>query len=151
VAVDPAIAGRTYPPGEVYEVAREVLRAFAVATAAGGPVHPAHTDPAAARALGHADVVAPPTFAVVVAQRSDARLVDDPAAGIDFSRVVHGEQRFTHHRPIVAGDRLVAELHVDSVRRMAGNDLVTTRNEITTEDGTPVCTATSMLVVRGDA
>jgi acyl dehydratase len=149
VAVDPAITGRTYPPGEVYEVAREVLRAFAVATAAGGPVHPAHTDPAAARALGHPDVVAPPTFAVVVAQRSDARLLEDPAAGIDFSRVVHGEQRFTHHRPIVAGDRLVAELHVDSVRRMAGNDLVTTRNEITTDTGEPVCTATSMLVVRG--
>ena len=64
---------------------------------------------------------------------------------------MHGEQRFTHHRPIVAGDRLLAELHVDSVRSMAGNDLVTTRNEITTEAGEPVCTAVSMLVVRGAA
>ncbi|SDQ14942.1 MaoC family dehydratase N-terminal domain-containing protein [Quadrisphaera sp. DSM 44207] len=151
MAVDPAILGRTYPPDDVYEVGREVLRAFAEATAAGRPVHPAHVDPRAARELGHPDVVAPPTFAVVVAQRSEARLVRDPAAGIDLSRVVHGEQRFTHHRPIVAGDRLVAALHVDGVRSMGGNDLVTMRSEITAEDGEPVCTATSMLVVRGAA
>ena len=151
MAVDAAIVGRTYPPDDVYEVGREVLREFAEATAAGGRPHPAHTDVEAARELGHPDVVAPPTFAVVVAQRSDARLIADPAAGIDFSRVVHGEQRFTHHRPIVAGDRLVATLHVDSVRSMAGNDLVTTRNEIATEAGEPVCTAVSLLVVRGAA
>jgi acyl dehydratase len=149
VAVDPAILGRTYPPGPVYEVGREVLRAFAEATAAGGAPHSAHVDPAAARERGHPDVVAPPTFAVVVAQRSEERLVRDPAAGIDFARVVHGEQRFVHHRAIVAGDRLVAALHVDGVRSMGGNDLVTMRSEITTEGGDPVCTATSMLVVRG--
>ena len=76
--------------------------------------------------------------------------VEDPSSGVDFSRVVHGEQRFTHHRPAVAGDRLVAALTVQSVRRMAGNDLVTMRNDITTTDGEPVCTSTSMLVVRGE-
>ena len=149
MAVDAAIVGRTYPPDDVYEVGREVLREFAEATAAGGRPHPAHTDPAAARELGHADVVAPPTFAIVVAQRSDARLISDPAAGIDFSRVVLGEQRFTHHPPIVSGHRVDATMHVDAVRSMAGNDLVTTLNEIATEAGEPVCAAVSMLVVRG--
>src|SRR3712207_7418691 len=48
--------------------------------------HPAHHDVEAARALGHADLVAPPTFAIVVAQRADAALIADPEAGIDFSR-----------------------------------------------------------------
>ncbi|MBC3760345.1 FAS1-like dehydratase domain-containing protein [Quadrisphaera oryzae] len=139
--------GRTWPPGDTYEVTRAAIAAFAEAT---GATHPAHVDVDAARALGHADVVAPPTFLVGLAQSSDARFVEDPASGVDFSRVVHGEQRFTHHRPAVAGDRLVAALTVESVRRMAGNDLVTTRNEITTVDGEPVCTSTSMLVVRGE-
>ena len=146
--VDPSAVGRALPPAPAYEVGREALREFAEATAAGAPVHPAHTDPAAARALGHRDVIAPPTFAVVVAQRAEAAFVTDPASGVDFTRVVHGEQRFIHHRPIVAGDRLVAVVHVDAVRAMAGNELVTLRSEIGTEAGEPVCTATSMLVVR---
>jgi acyl dehydratase len=146
--------GRTYPPEGVYEVGREKIREFAEAMAgSGGPraVHPAHLDPAAARALGHADVVAPPTFAVILAQRSDARFVLDPAAGIDYSRVVHGEQRFTHHRPIRAGDRLVSTTTIDAVRSVGGNDLLTTRVDVATEDGEAVCTATSMLVARGTA
>lgn len=124
---------------------REHVRAFASAVGADDGWH---HDVAVARAAGFPDVVAPPTFAVVVAQRSDARLIEDPAAGIDFSRVVHGEQSFVHHRPIVAGDELIVTLHVDGIRTMAGNDMVTTRNEITTASGDPVCTAVSMLVVR---
>lgn len=147
MGVNASFAGREYPPEGVYEVGREKIREFAEAV---GERHPAHTDPAAARALGYPDVIAPPTFAVVVAQRSDARLVLDPEAGIDFSRVVHGEQRFVHHRPITAGDRLVATLHVDSVREAGGHAMVTTRSEIATTDGETVCTATSTIVVRGE-
>jgi acyl dehydratase len=164
--VNESFAGRVYPPTPVYEVGREKIREFAEAIGGGDPgafvdlpldplvgpehVHPAHVDPEAARALGYPDVIAPPTFAVIVAQRCDAQLVRDPEAGIDFSRVVHGEQSFTHHRPIVAGDRLVAVLHVDSVRSAGGHAMVTTRSEITTEAGEPVCTATSTIVVRGE-
>lgn len=142
--VNPDVAGRHYPPTPPYEVGREKIREFAEATGA----HPVHTDPEAARALGYPDVVAPPTFAVIVAQRCDAQLVLDPEAGIDFERVVHGEQSFIHHRPIVAGDRLVAVLHVDSVRSAGGHSMVTTRSEIATDGGEPVCTATSTIVVR---
>ena len=143
--VNASFAGRTYPPTPPYEVGREKIREFAEATGA----HPAHLDPEAARALGYPDVIAPPTFAVIVDQRCDAQLVNDPEAGIDYSRVVHGEQTFKHHRPIVAGDRLVAVLHVDGVRSAGGHAMVSTRSEITTEDGEPVCTASSTIVVRG--
>jgi acyl dehydratase len=145
--VNASFAGRSYPPTPVYEVGREKIREFAEAT---GP-HPVHTDPAAARAAGYPDVIAPPTFAVIVAQRCDAQLVRDPEAGIDYSRVVHGEQTFAHHRPIVAGDRLVAVLHVDAVRAAGGHSMVTTRSEISTEAGEAVCTASSTLVVRGES
>jgi acyl dehydratase len=144
--VNASFAGRTYPPTPPYEVGREKIREFAEVAGE----HPFHVDPEAARAAGYPDVIAPPTFAVIIAQRSDAQLVRDPEAGIDYSRVVHGEQGFTHHRPIVAGDRLVAVLHVDSVRSAGGHSMVTTRSEIATEAGEPVCTATSTLVVRGE-
>ncbi len=145
MAVDEAFAGTVYPPSSAYEVGREKIAEFAAAVGSDDPVH---RHPQAARALGHPDVIAPPTFAVVVAQRCEAQYVADPASGIDFSRVVHGEERFTHHRPIVAGDRLVATLHVDSVRVMGGHGMVTTRVEIADEAGEPVSTVTSMLVVR---
>jgi len=113
-----------------------------------GADHPAYTDPAAAQALGHPDVVAPPTFAVVIAQRAEAQYVRDPAAGVDFSRVVHADERFTHHRPIHAGDRLVTTLHVDSITERAGLAMVTTRAEIAAEDGEAVATVVSTLAVR---
>src|SRR4051794_41890250 len=99
--VNASFAGRSYPPTAPYEVGREKIREFAEAVGE----HPVHVDPEAARALGYPDVIAPPTFAVIVAQRCDAQLVRDPEAGIDYSRVLHGEQNFTHHRPIVAGGR----------------------------------------------
>ncbi len=150
MTVNQSFVGRVYPPEGVYEVGREKIREFAEAAAGTTAVHPCHTDAEVACSLGYSDVIAPPTFAVLIAQRSDARLVRDPEAGIDFSRVVHGEQRFTHHRPITAGDRLVATLHVDSIRSAGGHSMVTTRSELATEAGEAVCTASSTIVVRGE-
>lgn len=146
MGVNPDIAGRVYPPAPVYEVGREKIAEFATAI---GSADPAHFDPEAARALGHRDVIAPPTFAVIAAQRSDAAVIRDGDSGIDYSRVVHGEERFVHHRPITAGDRLVAVSHVDSVREAGGHAMVNTRVELATEDGEPVATVTSTIVVRG--
>ena len=146
MGINPEIAGRVYPPAPVYEVGREKIREFAEAVGAG---HAAHRDPQAARALGHPDVIAPPTFAVIAAQRCEAALIADRSAGIDFSRVVHGEERFVHHRPIGAGDRLVGTLVVESVKQAGGHAMVTTRVDLATEQGEPVSTVTSTLVVRG--
>jgi acyl dehydratase len=130
----------------VYEVAREKLREFADAV---GADHPLHQDADAARAAGYPDVIAPPTFAVVIAQRAEEQYVGDADAGVDFSRVVHAEERFFHHRPIHAGDRLVTVLHVDSIVERGGLSMVTTRAEIATEDGSAVARVVSTLAVRG--
>lgn len=147
MTIDPNLQDRSYPAGDTYSVGREAIRDFARAVKA---THPAHYDVDAAAALGHADLVAPATFAIIVAQRADAQLINDPAAGIDFGRVVHADQRFVHHRPIVAGDQLVAELHVDQVRAMGGGAMITTRAEISTVDGEHTATTTSSLLVRGE-
>jgi acyl dehydratase len=147
MTINPELQGRSYPAGDFYSVGRESIREFARAVKA---THPAHFDVDAARALGHADLVAPPTYAIIVAQRADARLINDPDSGIDFSRVVHAEQKFTHHRPITAGDELVAELHVDTVRAMGGGAMITTRAEISTVAGDAVATTVSAILVRGE-
>ncbi|WP_369139557.1 FAS1-like dehydratase domain-containing protein [Modestobacter versicolor] len=146
MALDAGLVGRGYPPSAVYEVGREKIAEFARAL---GDPDPVHLDPAAARAAGHPDVIAPPTFAVVLSLQAADVVVEDPDVGLDYSRVVHGEQRFTHHRPIRAGDRLVATATVDAVRTVAGNDMLTTRVDLATEDGELVCTTRSMLVARG--
>ncbi|GAA1888342.1 FAS1-like dehydratase domain-containing protein [Lapillicoccus jejuensis] len=143
--VNAAFAGRSYPPTAPYSVGRAKIREFAEAV---GSSDPLHLDPQAARAAGHRDVIAPPTFAVLIAQQCDAQLITDPEAGIDYSRVVHGEQRFAHHRPLTAGDEVVGVLHVDTVREAGGHSMVTTRTELSV-DGEAVCTATSTIVVRG--
>lgn len=145
VTVDESFAGRVYPSTGTTLVTADAVRAFARAVRA---AHPSHHDADAARAAGHADVVAPPTFAVTLAQAAEQQFVADPAAGIDFSRVVHGEEQFTHHHPIVAGDEVAAELHVDRVRVVRGNAMVTTRVELSRADGTALSTVVSMLVVR---
>ena len=147
MTINPELQGRSYPAGPAYLVGREKIREFARAVKA---THPSHYDLEAAQDLGHRDLVAPPTFAIIVAQLADAQLINDPDAGIDFSRVVHADQRFIHHRAIVAGDELVAELHVDTVRAMGGGAMITTRAEISTTDGEKTATTTSSLLVRGE-
>ena len=148
MALDQSFVGRTYPPTEPYEVGREKIREFATAI---GDANPAYHDRGAAQELGHPDVIAPPTFAVVLSMRAAQQVVFDPALGLDYSRVVHGEQRFVHRRPIRAGDRLTVEVTVDSIRSAGGNDILTTRGEVSTVEGEHVCTAYSTLVARGTA
>jgi acyl dehydratase len=142
MAVDPTAAGRVYPP-QPYEVGREKIREFADAI---GDDSPAYRDPAAARELNHADVVAPPTFAMIPVLRGFDILMDD--LGIEYSRVIHVDQRFAHVRPIQAGDRLMTTTTLDSVRSRAGSDFLGIRCEVITEGGDRVCTATSTLLVR---
>ncbi|TQJ49534.1 MaoC family dehydratase N-terminal domain-containing protein [Phycicoccus sp. SLBN-51] len=146
MSVNAEFAGRTYPPSGPYAVDAASIAAFAAAI---GSTDKVHTSTEAARAAGYRDVIAPPTFAVTLAQQCDRQLIEDPEAGIDFSRVVHGEQRFVHHRPITAGDKVLGTLTVDGVRAAGGHSMVTTRTELATTDGEPLCTSTSTIVVRG--
>ncbi|OLR90670.1 MaoC family dehydratase N-terminal domain-containing protein [Actinokineospora bangkokensis] len=145
MALDQSFAGRTYPPGPVYEVGREKIREFADAVGADDPLH---RDPAAARAAGYPDVVAPPTFTTILNLAAINEIVGDPQLGLDYDRMVHGDQSFTYHAPVVAGDRLVCTPAVESIMHRAGNDFITLRAEITTEAGEPRVTTRAQLVVR---
>ena len=144
--VDQSFIGRVYPPTRPYEVGREKIREFADAV---NDPNPVYRDKAAAQALGYSDVIAPPTFAITLTLPAGGQVIKDPEFGIDYSRVVHGEQRFVHHRPIVAGDVLQVIVTVEDIRIAAGNDIVTNRADVVTIDGEQVCTARSVIVARG--
>jgi acyl dehydratase len=142
--VNPELVGRAFPPTAPYLVGREKVREFARAVFADDPQH---LDPAAARALGYADVVAPPTFAIVVTDATLQQLLGEPDSGIVLQNVLHAEQKFRYSRPIVAGDELTARLSVTGIRAMGAAAMVTSESEITDATGAHVVTTTSILLV----
>ena len=145
--LDQSFIGRNWPPTEPYLVGREKIREFARAI---GATDAEYHDPEAARAIGYGDVVAPPTFPVVITMASSRQIIEDPELGLDYSRVVHGDQKFAYVRPVVAGDALVCVNSVDEITTRGGHDFLTTRTEVTTEGGEPVLTVWSKLVQRGE-
>lgn len=145
--VNPNVQGKRYPETESYLVGREKIREFARAVFSTNPVN---LDVFAAQAAGYTDLVAPPTFAVVIQERSLTSVISDPEAAIDFSRVVHGDQRFISNRPIVAGDELTSVLEVASVKSLGAHSMITFNTEIFDIEKKLVCTAISTLVVRGE-
>ena len=132
-----SLVGKEYPPIR-YEVGREKLREFAVAL---GETDPVYHDEQAARAAGHPDLPAVPTFPVVLSFRAGAMVNGDPELGLDYSRVVHGEQAFTYRRPVRAGDRLLATARAAAIETKGRHELLTIATRIGTEDGEPVCEA----------
>ncbi|MFF2485842.1 MaoC family dehydratase N-terminal domain-containing protein [Microbacterium sp. NPDC058062] len=142
--VNPELVGRDFPPTTPYLVGREKVREFARAVFADDPQH---TDLTAAQALGYADVVAPPTFAIVVTDATLQQLLGEPDSGIVLKNVLHAEQKFRYSRPIVAGDELTAKLSVTGIRAMGAAAMVTSESEITDAAGDHVVTTTSVLLV----
>lgn len=145
--VNPELVGRPFPATAPYLVGREKVREFARAVFADDPQH---TDLQAARALGYPDVVAPPTFAMVVQDLTLQQLLAEPDSGIALERTIHAEQRFRYTRPIVAGDELTARLSIAGVRAMGAGAMVTSEAEITDAAGEHVVTTTSVLLVGGE-
>ncbi|HZM78643.1 MAG TPA: MaoC family dehydratase N-terminal domain-containing protein [Candidatus Limnocylindrales bacterium] len=144
--LDQSYIGRTYP-FPPYLVGREKIREFATAV---GAVDPLHHDVEAAKAAGYPDVVAPPTFPIIFTMAALWEIVFDPEWGIDYGRVVHGDQRFVYERPVVAGDELVVVTYIEEIMFRSGNDFLNTRQEVRTTGGEPVATVFHKTVVRGD-
>ena len=146
MALNPEYTGRVFGPGEPYEVSRVKIADFA--DAIGEPSELCRNREAAVKA-GYPDVIAPPTFAVIIDQRSIKAVVTDPGLGLDYSMVVHGEQSFSYSRPLHAGDVVVATTTVESIKALGAMSTITTSTDVSTIDGEHVCTARSTLVERG--
>lgn len=141
--------GRRHGPTEVYEVSREKIRDYAIAT---GDTHPVYLDPEAAKELGYPDVIAPPSFAVMLFFRFGGWPLYDPDFGKQTAPVcVHRAQSTVHRRPIRPGDLLVQVTTVNDVRDVGAHEQFEMTHEIVTVDGEQVCTVTNTIVSRGTA
>jgi acyl dehydratase len=136
--------GKSYPP-TTYAVGREKVKEYAFAV---GETNPLHVDHEVARAAGHADVVAPPMFAVVYQGRSITQALFDPELAIDFAHLVHGEQAFEWHRLVVAGDELSTTLTVADISEKMEIAFYVFATESVDERGEVVCTGTWTNIVR---
>lgn len=147
MALDQSFIGRTYPPSKIYEVSRAKIGEFADAI---GDESPLSRDVDAARAAGYPDVIAPPTFLTIINLDAINAIITDPELGLDYSRMVHGDQGFRHTRPVHAGDQLEITTHVDEIFARMGNDFLNLRGEVTDAAGEHVATTRAQLVVRGE-
>lgn len=144
--LDPDYVGKRYAPTCSYLVGREKMREFA---AAFGDSNPAYRDEATANRLGYADLVAPPTFGFVLTMQVLDQAMADPDLGMDYSRVVHGEQSFVFSRPLVAGDEVLVDAFIEEIDSSGRNEFLTVRSDIHTDDGEVLVTARSVVVSRG--
>jgi acyl dehydratase len=145
---DVSYVGKALPPTDPYRVGREKIREFALAIGEGASVC---TDVEAARAAGHPDVVAPPTFTVTFTMPAIEAFLRDPEFGWDYSRMVHGDQSITLHRPIHGGDELVTTIHVDDLKTRGGSHMLTLRCEVADAGGERVATTRLLLVTAAEA
>ena len=148
MAINKDYLGRTFPATAPYEVSRVKIAEFADAI---GDPNPIYRDKAAAQKAGYPDVIAPPTFPIVVTMAASGSAIGDPGLGVNYAMVVHGEQRFEYSRPLHAGDVVTAQSTISGIREVGSITMLTTQTEIRTVDGEHVCTGFSTLVERGPA
>ncbi|MCP3730982.1 MaoC family dehydratase N-terminal domain-containing protein [Sphingomonas sp. MG17] len=108
----------------IVDVEKGFLKFFAKAT---GETDPVYFDADAARAAGHPAIPMPPTYLFSLQMSAPAKRGDAfdkvNGLGIDMGKVLHGEQGFTYHRPIYAGDRLTITTTTSDIYAKRGGAL----------------------------
>ena len=148
VTVNPELVGKRFALPEPYLVGREHVREFARAVQATSPIH---FDVDAARAAGYADLVAPATYSAVLQDRAMQLMLADELVDFKLKQIVHGDERFSFARQIVAGDELTTELEITGIRALGANAMLSAATTVTAADGIPVVTGTATLVIGGSA
>jgi acyl dehydratase len=142
-----ALKGREYQEVRLTVDRDHVLR-FADAIGEGAPVF---RDPEAARVDGHRNQVAPPTFVTTMQIMVSGQAVADPELGLDYSRVVHGEQEFEWRRPVVVGDVLTAKPRIADIYAKGPHEYLVIEADIRDATGETVVVGRSTLLSRGTA
>lgn len=148
MAINQQLTGRVYAAPQSYEVTRGKIREFATAI---GDTNAFYLDPQAAAAAGYPDVIAPPTFPIIVDMEGISQAAIDPELNLDFARVVHAAQQFRYSRPLHAGDVVSTVTRIADIKVLGRNEVITLESEITDTSGAHVVTAVNTLAVRGAA
>ncbi len=127
--LNPDSVGRTFAGVDVITVTQEEINSFAAV-------------------IGEKNTaVAPPTFSIRISLREFENILTKPEIGLDWTRLVHGDQKFEIFRPIVAGDSLTTSATIENYRIAAGNEIVTVRSDLF-NGAEKVVSSWSTLVVR---
>jgi acyl dehydratase len=127
--LNPDSVGRTFAGVDVITVTQEEINSFAAV-------------------IGEKNMsVAPPTFSIRISLREFENILTKPEIGLDWTRLVHGDQKFEIFRPIVAGDSLTTSATIESYKIAAGNEIVTVRSDLFS-GSEKVVSSWSTLVVR---
>lgn len=104
-----------------------------------------------AGAIGDDGASVPPTFATVPEILSGLdQVVADEDLGIDFIRVVHGDEEFEWGRPVRVGETLRVQTVIESIRTKGGHEFLVLRTTMRDEAGEAVVIARSTMIVRGN-
>lgn len=146
--IDRSLIGLTLEPFTV-EAEKGRLRFFARAV---GETNPIFFDEDAARAAGHPGLPLPPTFLFSMELDGPEPFAFFHRLGIDFARLLHGEQSFVHHRPAYADERLTFTAQVADIFDKKGGALefVVRETKVADTSGAPVADLTTVLVIRND-
>lgn len=133
--IDKRFVGKSYGPTK-YEIGLEKIKEFANAI---GDSNPLYLDEQAAAQGPYGQIVAPPMFAVVYAKEAVAQLLFDKEVDLNMMMLVHGEQEFEFHRPVLPREVILTEgeiVHIENkekldvisfqTRSKVGQELVTT-------------------------
>ena len=125
--MNPAAAGKTYPE-TTFAVDPERVAAF--------------------RKIFEESEGVPATFVTVAEFAAMPQIVADPELGLDFSRVLHGNQEYEFRRPLREGETLQVRSRLGSIRVRAGAAFLVVVTELVEPGGDLVCTARSALIER---
>ena len=90
--------------------------------------------------------VAPPTFSIRITLEQSQEILSSPEIGLDWSRVVHGDQRFEIKRPIIAGDSFTCSSTIESYKVSSGNEIVSVRSDLHSNSDLVVSTWSTLVV-----
>ena len=148
MALKTDIRGMIWPYPDSFVVGREQLRGFASAIKCD---HPAYFDEDAAAELGYDNIVAPLTFASILAKLVQTDFFRNVDVGMETMQIVQVDQKFVFYKPVLAGDVLWAQMEIHSVDERFGADIVVTRNTCTNDAGELIMEAyTTLMGQQGD-
>ena len=135
MALNLAFLNRSYPSLETFKVDQEKINAFSDAIGDNNDYVK----------QGYAS----PTFLISIQMGAMEVALFDPELGLDYSKVVHGEQSFEYKKPVKAGDELSFVSTIEDIKFKVGNDFITIRSDVKDAAGNEVATLKATLIARG--
>lgn len=128
--INPDSVGRTFDSADLVTVTQSDIDAFAAV-------------------IGEAETrIAPPTFSIRITLSQFESVLTKPEIGVDWQRLVHGDQKFEIYRPVIAGDIFKCSATIETLRVAAGNEIISVRSDL--HNGAElVVSSWATLVVRG--